>query len=84
MQILFQDGGIVVCPLNREHRMPLKSLDRHLERCSLHKEGYNSDEEYLSSSDFLSSPSVVLGISNLSIPSNFASQFFFHSFDNCD
>ncbi|KAK3921897.1 U11/U12 small nuclear ribonucleoprotein 48 kDa protein, partial [Frankliniella fusca] len=59
--VLLQKGNdIVSCPLNPEHRMPQRSLERHLEKCSLHHEGYQSDEEFLSASEFSSCPSVVI------------------------
>ncbi|XP_026292385.2 U11/U12 small nuclear ribonucleoprotein 48 kDa protein-like [Frankliniella occidentalis] len=64
--VLLREGAdMVPCPLNPEHRMPQRSLKRHLEKCSLHQEGYRSDEEFLSASEFSSGPSVVIDQHNL-------------------
>ncbi|XP_034239537.1 U11/U12 small nuclear ribonucleoprotein 48 kDa protein-like [Thrips palmi] len=58
--LMEEEPKMVSCPLNPEHRMPQRSLDRHLKKCSLRQEGYQSDEEFLTASEFPSS-STVLG-----------------------
>ncbi|GJQ68895.1 hypothetical protein Trydic_g6088 [Trypoxylus dichotomus] len=43
-----QDNQFITCSLDPSHKVPWKVVDNHIKKCTLRKEGYDLNEEFLS------------------------------------
>uniref|UniRef100_A0A1Y1LHW5 CHHC U11-48K-type domain-containing protein n=1 Tax=Photinus pyralis TaxID=7054 RepID=A0A1Y1LHW5_PHOPY len=48
VQDLVKDNQLIKCSVDPHHRVHINSSDEHIHKCSLRKEGYTLDEDFLS------------------------------------
>lgn len=49
------------CPFDENHKLPPQSLEKHISKCSLRKENYDLNEEYLSAPNDQAGQSILIG-----------------------
>lgn len=58
---MFQKTDHIACPINSGHKIPLASVDKHVQKCCLKSSGYELNAEFLSEPNS-SESSITLGI----------------------
>lgn len=59
--IFMQETTLVSCPIDSNHKMSSKILDKHISKCSLQNEGYDLKEEFLSIPDHKPGQYIQIG-----------------------